>query len=78
MEAGGAKADISNETAALTPRNLKKKAHASHEIETQSKDLKKNRESKYSQRSILGVDWEYLFIYICKLSQKLTYFACAL
>jgi hypothetical protein len=47
-------------------------------FETQSKGLKKNRESKYSQRSILGVDWEYLFIHICKLSQKLTYFACAL
>jgi hypothetical protein len=47
-------------------------------FETQGKGLKKNRESKYSQRSILGVDWKYLFIYICKLSQKLTYFACAL
>ena len=29
-------------------------------FETQGKGLKKNRESKYSQRSILGVENEYL------------------
>jgi hypothetical protein len=40
MEAGGAKADISNETAALTPRNLKQEVHASHIKGTQSKHTK--------------------------------------
>ena len=52
MEAGGAKADISNETAALTPRNLKKKAHASHEIETQSKDTTSSTRTVRCGRSI--------------------------
>lgn len=42
---------------------------------TQDKGLKKNHESKYSQRCILGVEKEYLFEYTCKVSQKFTYFA---
>jgi hypothetical protein len=29
-------------------------------FETQGKGLNKNHESKYTQRCILGVDWEYL------------------
>jgi hypothetical protein len=47
-------------------------------FETQGKGLKKNRESKYSQRSILGVEKEYLSKNSTNMSQKLTYFACAL
>ncbi len=47
-------------------------------FETQDKGLKKNPQSKYAQRCILGVDWEYLFEYHFKVSQKFTYFALAL
>ena len=44
-------------------------------FETQGKGLKKNRVSKYSQRSILEVEKEYLSKNSTNMSQKLTYFA---
>ena len=46
-------------------------------FETQDKGLKKNNESKYSQRCVLGVEKVYLFEYICKVSQKFTDFTFA-
>jgi hypothetical protein len=44
-------------------------------FETQGKGLNKNHESKYPQRCILGVDWEYLSKNSTNISQKFTYFA---